>query len=83
MSKKELNSNHDGADETSGKQGVVVVVVGGGEWRPPVHRHFHVLLLSSFALPRCCVGRYYACIISGRFVAERNGRRQRRLADPG
>lgn len=32
VSKKELNSNHDGADETSGK-----------EWRPPVHRHFHFL----------------------------------------
>lgn len=34
VSKKELNSNHDGADETSGK-----------EWRRPAHRHFFLTVL--------------------------------------
>lgn len=42
VSKKELNSNHDGAEETSGK-----------EWRPCEHRHFHFLLFLRMELCKC------------------------------
>ena len=40
VSRKELNSNHDGADETSGK-----------EWRPSQHRHFHLFISFLFFMP--------------------------------